>query len=289
MIKAFSILLLAGLIFTGCTTSSEKKEDVNHYKKLGIKKRFDYEYEYKFGEIDSASKKLVDVYYYDKNGHQYRNEFYTEKLVEIYSDRYWDGSGYEFIPDTVIYKREYDSTGNNIVTLITDVKEKIRSRIINEFTNDKLLSSVEYDSNGKITGKEIHVYEDDTHSIKYYDSTGQLHRRAIFVSKDDINQKYEVYEDDKLIMSHTLEDNDGKNNLTYRNFDGEDSTTTLTYIKKYGDTLIENITKDSMGSVKYKSEEFMKDNILWKYIFYDEEEPYKYKISEFEYYDKRSE
>jgi hypothetical protein len=170
----YTVLVLTFLFSCSSTESEKEKPESlrNFYKENHIKEYQSFEYEYKFGEVDSSTKKLVEHFFFDSLG---RN---TKRI--FYQDRYESFKGY--FPDTQI--------------VVLDFSEFAKSRIVKLYSGrmhgdlrlsdkeifdeqDRLVESVTYDSTGELEEKSVVKWNGEEFTKVNYDKFGELKSKYI--------------------------------------------------------------------------------------------------------------
>lgn len=219
MKKIFILLALIAVYFQANCLFSEDIDDyvlVQNKIRGGYKTCTVYDFEYKFGEPDLASKKLDCIYTFDNNGNK----------IEIL--RYNISNSKEFIQYKDTYK--YNNNENRIEWIIYDKSGLICQMYKYRYDdNGNRIETVSYDTNGNVKSKYVCKY----------DFKGNLIEHGFYPANDEWKITYNYNTDGKVIEK---EDNYGK--ITYKydekgnnvaeelqNFTSENFTFTYEYDK----------------------------------------------------------
>jgi hypothetical protein len=148
----FSTIIL--IISCSNNKNNETKEDINYYKLNKIKRVEKYQYDFKFGVVDSTTKELEMVYEYDTLGNEIKSIYYSKNYSVTF-----DNSD-EMKMDSMVTIKTYDKKGNEISTIGYDEVGKIyfkTTSTYNEF--NRVVDYVRYDENGALEDKMHNIFD----------------------------------------------------------------------------------------------------------------------------------
>jgi hypothetical protein len=218
--KRFLLFFCITILIISCSSNKKKaaKEEINYYKLNKIKRVEKYQYDYKFGVVDSSSKELVTVNEYDTMGNKIKDIYYS-KNNSIPIDNF-DG----IRMDSTVTILKYDLKGNNISTIGYDKIGKISHKdttTYNEF-NDAV-DFVSYDENGDLMKTIHYVYDNNGYLIS--STRNELKSKLILI--DSVLQRDGNIEKEKILT-------DEKSNLIFRETLKVHNDSTEIYEKYYG-------------------------------------------------------
>jgi hypothetical protein len=275
--KYTTLVLSFFIFFISCTSPSEQ-EPINVFKKNLVKEVHSYSYNYKFGAIDSSSKKKNEFKVFDSEGKSIIEEYYSLRFKDDYSVY---PPKFERIPDTLFIIRKYkkiengelletfsrnsgeelilsnravfDIQGRQTELVVYDDKGNVNEKILTKYDGDQT-SLIEYNQYGRIKSKTI----EDKKSIKTYDKDGKLISEQILIKEKPGNKEYTII----------------------------DSSGTKKSVSNYSDTLRIQIEYDANENEMIKIKSELKNGLVMKEYFYSNGEPNTLIIKEYKYFTK---
>jgi hypothetical protein len=146
------------ILLNSCSIKKNKevKDVINYYKLNKIQRVEKYQYDYKFGEVDSSTKELEMATEYDTLGNEIKSIFY----IKNYSIPIGDSDGNRM--DSLVTVKKYDKKGNEISTISYDEVGKIYYKTITTYNEyNKVLDYVRYDDNGALEYKIQNLFDNN--------------------------------------------------------------------------------------------------------------------------------
>lgn len=172
--------LLIIIIFIGCVNEDSIKVKPNYYKIEGIKKVEEYLIYYKYGVLDTTTKELKKITFYDKNGNpKYDTEYYT----------------INGLLDSNVTNYSYDNFGNLIESKNLLSNGKINSLIRYEYNQkNELIKLLNFDEFENIYFKKEFLYiNGENIQITETDSKNEIKSIKKFKYKDGFESETLVY------------------------------------------------------------------------------------------------
>ena len=224
----FSLLFL---IFASCKQT--KQSDINEDAKakfiaLNVQYAKTYEYEFRFGEVDTTSGFLIELVEFNKNGNPIRREkYHRSKYLKEYDE---------------INIYSYDSENKLSETIRQNDSGVIKSIVREKYDNNQNTERVFYNNDGVLTGKASYKYDKDGNCIELisYDESGKI--------KYKTSSKYGA--NNKLIEQKQF-DNKGKIESSFKVLENKDGSAETHYY-------------DENNELKYKSIYIFGENKLVK-------------------------
>jgi hypothetical protein len=165
----YTILALTFLF--SCSTIQRNKEKpeslTNYYKENHIKEYQTFEYDYKFGQVDSSTKKLVEHFFFDSLGRNTKRIFYQE--------RYETFKGYFLDTQVVIIDFSEFASSRTVKLYSGRMGGDLRLSDKETFDEqDRLIESVTYDSTGDMEEKSVVKWNGEEYTKVNYDKFGDL-------------------------------------------------------------------------------------------------------------------
>lgn len=257
------------LIFS-CTNSNNYELKPNYYKIEGIKKVEEYQIDYKFGVIDSTTKELRKITFYDNNGNpNYETEYYTINGVL----------------DSNVTNFKYDKFGNLIEEKNLVTNGKINSYIKYEYNDaNEQIKMIHFDEFGNIDYTKEFLYDKgEKVQINEYDSKNEMRRITKLKYKDGYESEVLVFNKLNQLTSKKLlikVDNE----IVYMDEYNEESKLIRKTESKYknGFEISFKIIDDSPISGLFFESFYNENNLINKTISYTDNKPYF--ISEYKYF-----
>ena len=204
--------LLIIIIFIGCVSEDSIKVKPNYYKIEGIKKVEEYLIYYKYGVIDTASKELKNIAYYNINGNPiFDTEYYTikGKLDSNVTNYIYDDFGNLIESKNLLsngkinslIRYEYNKNNELIKLLNFDEFENIYFKKEFLYNNGENIQIIETDSKNEIKSIKKYKYKDGFESeILVYNKLNQLISKKVLTKiENGIVYMDEYNEENKLI------------------------------------------------------------------------------------------
>jgi hypothetical protein len=181
---------------------SEIKENVNYYKLNKIRRVEQYNYSFKFGEIDSTTKELYSVNEYDTLGNEIKSIYYFKD----YSTTVDTSDGKQI--DSLVTVQAYDKKGNKIAIISYDKDGNLnyKSNITYNELN-KIIDIIQYDSYGNVENKVHNIYDKKGDLIS--STSNDLKNKNIKITKIKMNgdiakEILETDENSKILEKYIL-------------------------------------------------------------------------------------
>lgn len=231
--RKFYYLGLLFLTFASCkqTNQSDFNEEAKaKFIALNIQYAKTYEYEYRFGEVDTVSKFLVKLVEFNKVGVPIRKEEYHRSE---YSKEYDKLSIYS-----------YDLENKLIETIIQNSNGLIKNIIREKYDNNQNTERVFYNNDGVLTDKVSYKHDKHGNCIELisYDEEGKISYKTI--SKYSANNK---------LIEQKQFDNKGKQESIFKVIENKDGRNEIHHY-------------DQNNELKYKNIYILGENKLIKSI-----------------------
>ena len=217
--KRFLMFLGITILIISCSSNKKKDaiEEINYYKLNKIKRVEKYQYDYKFGVIDSSTKELEMAFEYDTLGNEIKSIYYI-KTYSLTVDTS-DGT----LMDSMYTIKTYNKNGNVISTVSYDEEGKIDYKTTTTYNEDnKIVDYIIYDANGTLEYKNHNTFDDNGYWIS--STSNDLKKNSVKITtvvKRDGDIEKEVKEtDDKsnLIERYVLKVHNDSISI-YENYD----------------------------------------------------------------------
>jgi hypothetical protein len=202
--KNFLIFFGITILIISCNSNKKKDaiEEINYYKLNKIKRVEKYQYDYKFGVIDSTTKELEMAFEYDTLGNEIKSIYYLKN----YSVTFDNSDGIRM--DSMITIKKYDIKGNQISSIGYDEVGKIyykTTTTYNEF--NKAIDYVRYDENGDLEDKMSNVYDNKGNLIS--STSNDLKNKSVSITTvlkrdGDIEEELKVTDDKSNLIQRYL-------------------------------------------------------------------------------------
>lgn len=252
--KKIIYFCLLMLFFSSCnqdgkSTNEEIQSNMDKFIALNIQYAKTYEYEYKFGEIDSMSAFLTGLIEFDKKGNPIKAERYNKSE---YLQEYDETTYYIF-----------DSENKCIETVIKDNLGETKEIIRDRYENGQNVERLFYNKDGVLTGKVMYKYDKNGNRTELisYDEDGKINykTKSIYDSNNKIKEQKEYDNKGKLKSSFKVsEKGNGESETNY--FDENNALQYKSIYTFYENKFVKthewiDIEDDSSNKTEYKYNE----------------------------------
>lgn len=273
--KNTTIFLVYVMAVISCSTPTDSKP-TNVFKQNHVKEVRTFNFEYKFGSVDSSSKKLLWFKIINSEGQSIKEEYYNEKLINdntVYPPKY------EFIPDTLFINRKYLAIEDGKIVETISRNSGTEFILSNKTVYDKKgrqTEAVVYGDEGNVEHKSITNYDGDRRVEIKYDGFGKVLGKSVKDKKSEI--KYDA--EGKILFEQILI----KESKGYLEYSKKDSTGLKKIIETDSDST--NVYKelDSNSNEVYKIKTDFKNRLQIKVTFYYNSEPKNLWVYEYKFF-----
>lgn len=258
------IYLVLPLILLSCQADRKSKKDILKEKIAANKIRLEkvYQYEYRFGQPDTANGFLFQLTEYDASGNAicsnvyHRNDTTLNTREEYYYDIHGNDSATVSKDHegniTAVVRNEYDDNHRNTARLFYNSEGQLDRKIIYAYDkNEQVKELTSYDAAGKVIYAFHYTYNKhgDEALTSEFDKDGKLVMKSALVNDTDTSLHYDVYNGRNELTHKFFNTINEKRYVTRQGYmDMRDSSmhnTTLVYDQH--DLIIERVTYDPQG------------------------------------------
>ncbi|MCL2328107.1 MAG: hypothetical protein FWC39_06285 [Bacteroidetes bacterium] len=260
----FSLLFLISVSCkqTKQTKQSETNEEAKKQNLIALNIQYakTYEYEYKFGDIDTTSGFLVMLKEFDKNGNLVRIENYhkneylkKDDKIEVYS---------------------YDTIHGLIETTVKDNAGAIKRIIKNKYSGDLNTERFFYNQNEILTGKVVYKHDKNGNCIEYisYGEDGKVEGKThkSYDSNNKLVGQKDYDNQGKLVSFTKVNENKDKREVLFSDVSGGLEYKDIYHFDENGFVKFNEYRRDDF-SIKYEYK-YNKDNLIIEKIIYENQE-----------------
>ncbi|MCF8342721.1 MAG: hypothetical protein K9I82_17220 [Chitinophagaceae bacterium] len=279
--KNFLMYFGITILIISCSSNkiNDAKEEINYYKLNKIKRVEKYQYDYKFGVVDSSTKELEMAFEYDTLGNEIKSIYYYKQYSLTVDTS--DGT----LMDSMYTIKTYNKNGNVISTISYDEVGKINYKTTTTYNeNNKIIDYIQYDANGALEYKNHNTFDNNGYWIS--STSNDLKKNSVKITtvvKRDGDIEKEVKEtDDKsnLIERYVLKVHNDSISI-YENYDSLNTLYSRIESKLYKKIIIGSKSinlKNNLTNYEYRKK-LNEMNLPIEEISYTEGEPsifYKY-------------
>lgn len=278
-------IIIASIFVFSCNSNSTNEDiqkEKNPYMVTKVKEERTYSYSYKFGSLDSSSKELERIKFYDTNGRLIKEIWYHQTFEKENDDLFSD---YKEILDSTTYLIKYNTDGNKTTFEHINRYGKLESKTEYFYKNNLLDNLTSYDSTGRLESKVIYEYDgENINHMKEYDNIGKLIGVTNYFYKNGIEIKFESFKNDTLFEKDTLIEDKSKNDRLFSCYSSYMPNWAKRHETKIGDTLGITTYYDKNNIEIVRIVKKLSKGLIINYVYFTNKEPMSAKISYFTYY-----